>query len=77
MSPQVSYFEFSLRDGELIGHVGSAPAEVILARSETDPSIRICVQEPPAELIALRVKCGVAELAESGLTPIPLEDPTE
>lgn len=77
MSPQVSYFEFSLRDGELVGHLGSAPAEIVLARSHTDPSIRICIQEPSAELIAFRVQCGFAELTESGPAPIPLEDPTE
>lgn len=77
MRAYVSYCEASLEDGVLLAHLGSGPADEIIARSHTDPSIRICVREPSDDSVRFRARCGVATLTPDGLVPLPPSDPTE
>jgi hypothetical protein len=77
MTAYVSYCEASLEDGVLVAHLGSGPADEIIARSGTDPSIRICVREPSDDSVRFRARCGVATLTPDGLVPLLPSDPTE
>lgn len=75
--PYISFFELSLRDGQLFAHLGSGPANEIIDRQITDPCIRICVQEPSEELVSFRARCGIAELTTDGLKAKPHDDEAE
>lgn len=77
MATYVSFFEFSMKNDELFGHLGSGLASDIIDRQITDPSIRLCVQEPCSEQIHFRIKCGIAEIASTGPTPLPHDNKAE
>lgn len=72
----VSYSELSLAGGKLFGSLGAGSVEEILSRSHTDPSIRVCMQEP-AGGVMFRARCGVVELTSSGLVDISQHDATQ
>lgn len=73
----VSYYECSLEDGRLLGSLGSGPIKDIFSRSHTDPSIRVCMQEPADEAVRFRVRCGLAEVRPSGLVDVSQHDATQ
>lgn len=77
MTEHVSFCELSMETGKLIGRLGSGTADEVLDRSQTDPYIRICVQEPSDKPIQYRATCGRAELTPEGPLPVPPQDPTE
>lgn len=75
MTHYVSYFELRLNNGELSGHLGSGKAEEIVDRYHTDPSIRICIQEPAN--VECRLRFGIAKLTETSLEPVKYDDEME
>lgn len=77
MAIYVSFYEFSMKNGELFARMGSGLAGDIIGRQFTDPSIRLCVQEPCNELVHFRVKCGVAEMTSAGPAPLPHDSEAE
>lgn len=77
MKSYVSYCELALEDGKLRARFGSGPAEDIVGRSQTDPSLRICIREPADDSVEFRMRCGIAEMTPMGLVPQFLDDPTE
>lgn len=65
MSTSISFLELRLEAGELIPVLGSGEIEDVLARALSQPFVRICMQDP--EVVDFRVRCGTAELTDSGL----------
>lgn len=66
-----------MSDGELVVHLGSGLFKEIVDRSHSDPSIRICVQEPSNETVKYRATCGNAEITPSGPAPVSQPDEAE
>jgi hypothetical protein len=56
MMADVSY------NGVLRARLESGPADEIIRRSQTDPSLRICLREPSDGSVRFRARFGVAEL---------------
>ncbi len=77
MATYVSFYEFSMKNSELFAHLGSGRADDIIDRQLTDPSIRLCVQEPCNEQVHFRIKCGAAEITSAGLAPMPFDNEAE
>jgi hypothetical protein len=77
MATYVSFFEFSMKNGELFAHLGSGLARDIIDRQLTDPSIRLCMQEPCNEQVNFRAKCGIAEMTPTGPKPLPHNNEAE
>ncbi|HEY0504486.1 MAG TPA: hypothetical protein VGD42_13460 [Lysobacter sp.] len=77
MTAYVSYYEVSLEGGVLVARLGSGPAEEIISRSETDPCVRILLQEPSDDSVRFRARCGVAEMTPEGPVRLTQYDPSQ
>lgn len=66
----VSFYEVRLVDTDLLVRLGSGLDSDVLQLSLDAPSIRVCMPETAGTGSEVRVRFGLAELTDEGLTPI-------